>query len=1540
MAADSAIVNVEEWISEHYLTTDETKQSYLAQVKNLVKGWKQDVADGAVSPLKRLTSERQALLTSLSQLAPNEDGRIPAADEGERTRLRRALGYGTPAEFVWTRGDATWTAQAWAGDGVVLLEAEPVDTVEDLRGAAALGSVTLDGKSNASSVGKLVGELFVSDAPPAFVAVLAGRWFMLAERESWPLGRSLAIDLLLALERGDTRAGGEVERVVAAASRESSERRPDGTVWWSEVLEDSRQHSVKVSESLREAVRESIELIANDVLTRRRRQGLTVEDVDGQVLARQSLRYLYRILFLLFAEASPELRILPVGSTEYDDGYGLTRLRDQILAPPATPREEQGTYLYESLALLFRLVDRGHHPTEDPALAPGLEFNELSADLFAAPATALIDEVRLSNIALYRVLANLLLTPEQAGRDRGFISYATLGVTELGQVYEGLMSYSGFIATEDLWEVARGGDASKGSWVVGRDDSLEVPAGDRVLRRDPVTGEDRWVTHPRGSFVFRQSSRDRERSASFYTPQVLSEFVVGQAIAELDATGRIDSAEDILTLSICEPAMGSGAFAVEAVRQLSELYLDRRQQELDDEIDSEGRTAELQKVKAYLALHNVYGVDLNATAVELAEIALWLDTMTPGLQAPWFGLHLRRGNSLIGARRATYSPTQVEKKQWLTAEPQDASMTALANAVDGETGVDPSVRGRIHHFLLPAAGWGSAADAKELKSYVGEAQAELRTWRKSVTTKPTKTQVRRLTDLAERTERLWQIALVRMRIADDQVRRRIDVYGTEVITPANPVSRAVIEESFADSGSAFQRLRRAMDAWCALWFWPLTEERTLVDGEVVSPPDLDQWIDGLEALLGKAYSDTQKGSRKYGHGDDQFRIGGELTWAEIDSAEDIDRSLAQETRIEQVLREHPWLMVCERVATDSGFFHWELDFSPVFAAGGFDLQVGNPPWVRPRTDEDALWGESDPWWILAHKPTQAAKTKRREHTVTRPGALDTFADGIAETVMTSKFLNDATQYPLLVGQQPDLYRAFMQRSWRSAGDDGIVTLIHPESHFTEKKAAPLRRETYLRLRRHWQFINELQLFDIDHHNAYGIHTYGRRWESPAFSSATNLYHPTTIVDSLMHDGTGPLPGLKNDEGKWDLRPHQDRITRVDVSTLELWKSILEDEATPVLDSRMVYSVTREAEGVLRKLAAAPRIKELGLQYSRGWDESIDKKKGYFDTQWAVPESWDDVILQGPHFGVANPFAKQPNPTLKHNQDWSEIDLEAMPPDFIPATAYQPNRDDRSLNYDADYVTVTVNGRKVAAKTLFRIIWRNMAATTGFRTLYPSIAAAGSAHVHTVSAIVMTDPDQRLRDCALAGSMSAILSDFLIRSTGSSHVDSRGVGSLPFTQSAQVQRHLATRTLRLNAVTTAHVPLWEEVTGTEWTPEVPLRKGEERRQAQVEIDALVALALGVTADELCMIYRTQFPVMRKYDSQDLFDANGRKVADDVAKLERKLKPGQELSQDQRSWTHPQSGASYTFEYPFRILDREADMRAAHERFARELTEDNA
>ena len=219
--------------------------------------------------------------------------------------------------------------------------------------------------------------------------------------------------------------------------------------------------------------------------------------------------------------------------------------------------------------------------------------------------------------------------------------------------------------------------------------------------------------HRRGTFVFRLAGRERQQSASYYTPEVLTRFTVSQALEELlDQDGHTTTAEEILGLTVCEPALGSGAFAIEAVRQLAEQYLRRRQDELGERIDPDKYPTELQRVKASIALHQVYGVDLNATAVELAEISLWLDTMVSGLQAPWFGLRLRRGNSLIGARRAVYTRAQVNDKSWLKATPTDVPMTGMVEEMANET-TARQTDGRIHHFLLPASGWGSAVEAKE-----------------------------------------------------------------------------------------------------------------------------------------------------------------------------------------------------------------------------------------------------------------------------------------------------------------------------------------------------------------------------------------------------------------------------------------------------------------------------------------------------------------------------------------------------------------------------------------------------------------------------------------------------------------------------------------------------------------------------------------------------------------------------------------------------------------------------------------------------------
>ena len=625
---------------------------------------------------------------------------------------------------------------------------------------------------------------------------------------------------------------------------------------------------------------------------------------------------------------------------------------------------------------------------------------------------------------------------------------------------------------------------------------------------------------------------------------------------------------------------------------------------------------------------------------------------------------------------------------------------------------------------------------------------------------------------------------------------------------------------------------------------------------------------------------------------------------------------------------HPWLNVVQSVAADQGFFHWDLDFAAVFARGGFDLQVGNPPWVRPRTDLDALYSEADPWFSLAHKPTQAEKRARREEWNADSTTQETVYRGLGESVATSAVLTDVTRYPHLVGQQPDLYRGFMERTWANASNEGITSLIHPESHFTEKKAAPLRRGSYLRLRRHWQFINELRLFDVHNLVTYGVHVYGSPRMAPFFVQAISLYHSSTVLGSLAHDGSGTPPGLKDEDGNWDLRPHRDRIQNVDQDVLKTWHSILEDNSVPTAETRMVYAVNTEVSAVLRKLAAAPRISDLALQFSRGWDESIDKQKGYFETEWARPELWDDVILQGPHLGVSTPLIKQPNPGLKNNKDWSEVDLEALPSDFIPATAYQPDRQNRPT-YDSDYPKWTTEAGPRSAADFYRVAWRRMAAITGFRTMYPSLIPRGAGHVNTVESAA--DPERADTVVLVGALLSSLILDFVIRSTGVTDLRGSNVAGFMRPKNQKVIERAFTSYLRLNCLTEAYAPLWEEVVGEPWDVDTPLRKDEDRRAAQVEIDAIVALSLGVTADELCMIYRTQFPVMRRYDQEDRFDANGRKVPKEIVKADAKLKDGAELSVADRTWTHPQSGVEYVYKYPFRQLDREVDMREAYARF---------
>ena len=1568
MAVSDALVVGEDWISEHYFTTDATKESFLARVLERRKEWEalEKPADPGTAPTptprSRFRSERSRLEELLAVLPADDAGSLTGAAleaAGELDALlREILGF-TSSEYRLTERGLVTLVRPVGDEGpapLALLRARPVTTVEDLlvKDAPTLAeewqpvdlgdpdAPALEGAEPIESVSRALSTLMTDGHGPAFALVLAGQWALVAERERWPEGRWLAVNVQLVVERYETARGGEVERALTCLEARSLLPTAEGETWWAATLEDSAAHTVGVSKDLREGVRSSIEILANEVVRRRAARGLEpLAQERAQDLALQSLRYIYRVIFLLYAEASPELGVLPVGAAEYDAGYGLDRLRELALRELHEESSQAGTHIYESLDRLFRLVDGGHNAevsAQDEGGFDGLVFRPMRADLFRPEATALIDEVGLGNGALLRVLRHLLLTKENTKSGRGFISYVELGINQLGAVYEGLMSYSGSFAAERLWEVAPGGDASKGSWVVPEDVMKGLEEKDFVTVEDEVTGERRNVTYEKGQFVYRLSGRDRQRSASFYTPEVLTRFTVQQALEELlDQDGRTTSAEEILHLTVCEPALGSGAFAIEAVRQLAEQYLSRRERELGRRVDPEERPRELAKVKAFIALHQVYGVDLNATAVELAEVSLWLDTMVEGLAAPWFGLRLRRGNSLVGARRALYSTSQLKKRAWLSAAPVAEPLSQVAAVLDDadaasrhRIGGALDVSGSIHHFLLPAKGWGSAVEVpKQVRDLVdAEKLKALKTWRKEITKALSTTQALRLTALARRVEVLWEMTLRRLRVAEAEASRRIDLWGREVQDDAgSTVSREEIETYLAAPGSAYRRLRLVMDAWCALWFWPLTTD--------VTPPSLDEWLDALEGLLGKQVKDAK--------GTDGTLVDAS-SWAELETMEEVELGLAGARRVESVVTDHEWLAVVQKVAEAQGFFHWELDFATVFARGGFDLQVGNPPWVRPRTDVASLLSEGDPWWSLSKKPSVAAKNERMPRTLARPGVLRTVLDGTAEVIVLSELLSDPSVYPPLSGQ-PDLYRAFMCQVWEHQSGHGISSLIHMDTHFTDTKTPELRTLTYENLRRHWRFINELRLFDIEDHKHYGVHVYGAP-RPPQFLHAVALYHPDTVVRSLLHDGSGEEPGFKDPHtGTWDLRPHAARIGRVNEAALKTWQLVT--EAEDWRSTLMVSAVNSAASRTLSTLAVQPRISVLDLQFSRGWDESIDRQKGRFIQRWGQ-SSWEDAILQGPHLHVSTPLYKQPNESMKHNQDWTSTDLEALSPSAQPITQYKPAGD--RATYDRLYT----HWDGSPARDHYRIAWRNMAPITGERTLAAALIPPGAVHVHTVASAAPLDSIHSLIIAQAVA--SSLLADFMTRSSGRGHIHAHDFNRLfVLSPDHELTSSVALRTLRLNCLTDAYADLWAECwdesfvidapileryderpIGPEWTADTPLRRAEDRRNAQAEIDVMVAMMLAVPIEDLCTIYRTQFAVLYDYDhgrgqGAYVYDANGRQLPTPVRQAwEKRQRPSsnEDMPLSERTYTHPGSGVSYVYDLPFRIRDRESDFRRIH------------
>ncbi|MCI4578726.1 hypothetical protein MRS95_25420, partial [Escherichia coli] len=123
---------------------------------------------------------------------------------------------------------------------------------------------------------------------------------------------------------------------------------------------------------------------------------------------------------------------------------------------------------------------------------------------------------------------------------------------------------------------------------------------------------------------------------------------------------------------------------------------------------------------------------------------------------------------------------------------------------------------------------------------------------------------------------------------------------------------------------------------------------------------------------------------------------------------------------------------------------------------------------------------------------------------------------------------------------------------------------------------------------------------------------------------------------------------------------------------------------------MVFSINQSSGNAIRRLTRVPALSSWQPAVSTGWHETGGERAGYFRSRWGRPDSWQNVILQGPNFHVGNPFYASRNPTMRSNQDYSPVDLEMISEIEIPVTEYkptykiEPNGPISKAQYDHDY----------------------------------------------------------------------------------------------------------------------------------------------------------------------------------------------------------------------------------------------------------------
>jgi hypothetical protein len=474
-------------------------------------------------------------------------------------------------------------------------------------------------------------------------------------------------------------------------------RRQAFTGFLDNLLKNSADYAKELGDRLKDRVFvEIFPQFAKGFIADMRAQGVQEADIDLDVVFSGTMTFLYRLMFTLYAES---LELVPMNEVRGYREHSLYRMKHEIAAAGGTVLDQSpdklkaqyktnSTALYARLSELFTVIDAGSDELNMPTYNGGLFSQETDSGQFLA---------RYSIPDRYLALGLDRLTRDIDTKTQAlvFIDFKSLGVRQLGSIYEGLLEFKLNIASEAL--------------AVTKDKGKEIYQPAKKVKK-PL------ATLAKGEVYLENDKQERKATGSYYTPDYIVKYIVRHTVgpvldrkfkdcearlhkaqkgyrdyaklveARRKSTGKEESVtvywnsaemqqlvDDCLNVRVLDPAMGSGHFLVEVVDYTSNrlidflngwtenpvwAFLDQTRQDIIDDMERQHVTIDAERLTRVALLKRavlkrcVYGVDLNLMAVELAKVSLWLDAFTLGAPLSFLDHHLKHGNSLIGARVA------------------------------------------------------------------------------------------------------------------------------------------------------------------------------------------------------------------------------------------------------------------------------------------------------------------------------------------------------------------------------------------------------------------------------------------------------------------------------------------------------------------------------------------------------------------------------------------------------------------------------------------------------------------------------------------------------------------------------------------------------------------------------------------------------------------------------------------------------------------------------------------------------------------------